>query len=48
MLIEILYADDLVLIADVMTELHKKLYTWKGALECKRLKVNLINIGYGE
>ena len=35
---EILYADDLVLMAEV----HNKFYAWKSALESKGLKVNLM------
>ena len=39
---EILYADDLVLIALIMTELHKKNYCSKSALRTRGLKVNLV------
>ena len=39
---EILCADDLVLIAETMAELHKKFYGCKSALESKGLKVNLV------
>ena len=39
---EILHADDLVLMAETMAELHKKCYGWKSALDCKGLKVNLV------
>ena len=42
MLQEILYADDIVLIAESMTELHEKFYGWKSALESKGLKVHLL------
>ena len=42
MLQEILYADDIVLIAESMAELQKKFYGWKSALESKGLKVNLM------
>ena len=40
---EILYADDIVLIAESMAELWEKCYGWKSALESKGLKVNLMN-----
>ena len=40
---EILYADEVVLIADAMAELHKRFYRLKSALESKGLKVNLVN-----
>ena len=39
---EILYADDLVLIAETMAELLEEMYTWKSALENKCLKVNVV------
>ena len=42
MLQEILYADDIVLIAESMTELQEKLNGWKSAHEIKGLKVNLV------
>ena len=42
MLQEILYADDLVLIAETMAEPRKNVYSWKSALDCKCLKVNLL------
>ena len=42
MLQEILYVDDIVLIAESMAELQEKLYSWKSALESKGPKVNLI------
>ena len=38
---ELLYADDLVLMADDETELKKMLKSWKDTLEEKGLKVNL-------
>ena len=38
---QLLYADDLVLMADDETELKKKLKSWKDTLEEKELKVNL-------
>ena len=41
LLFEILYADDLVLMADSMEELRMKFDKWKGAIEKKGLKVNL-------
>ena len=41
LLFEILYADDLVLMADSMEELRMKFDKWKNALEKKGLKVNL-------
>ena len=37
MLQEILYTDDIVLIAEDMTELHEKIYGWNSALEIKGL-----------
>ena len=42
MLQEILYIDDIVLIAESMTELQETFYVWKSALESKGLKVNLM------
>ena len=42
MLLEILYADDIVLIAESMAELQEKFYGWKSALESKSRKVNLM------
>ena len=42
MLQEILYADDIVLIAVSIAELQEKFYGWKSALENKGLKVNLM------
>ena len=42
MLQEIQYADDIVLIAESMAELHETFYAWKSALECIGLKVNLM------
>ena len=39
---EILYADDIVLIAETKVKLPKKNYTWKSALESKGVKVNLV------
>ena len=42
MLQEILYADDIVLIAESMSELLEASYGWKSALESKGLKVNLM------
>ena len=42
MLQEILYADDIVLIAESMAELQETFYIWKSALERKGLKVNLV------
>ena len=44
MLQEILYVDDIVLIAESMAELQEKFYGWKSALESKGLKVNLRKI----
>ena len=38
---ELLYADDLVLIADSEEELKRKLTTWKDEMEKKSLKVNI-------
>ena len=38
---ELLYADDLVLIADSEEELKRKMVTWKNAMEKKGLKVNI-------
>ena len=39
---EILYTNDLVLIAEIMAEFPKKNYGWKSALESKGLKLNLM------
>ena len=39
---EILYADDIVLIAESKAEQQGKIYGWKSALEIKGLKVNLM------
>ena len=44
MLPEILYADDLVLMADTMVELQKKLYILKSVCESNGLEVNLLKI----
>src|SRR2546426_8659719 len=41
LLYELLYADDLVLMADSMEELMAKLEKWKESLETKGLRVNL-------
>ena len=38
---ELLYADDLVLIAESMEELVEKFNTWKEGIESKGLKVNM-------
>ena len=38
---EILYADDLVLVAESMTELRQKVLRWKKCLETKGLKLNV-------
>ena len=38
---ELLYADDLALISETLSELKLKLERWKKALEAKRLQVNL-------
>ena len=38
---ELLYADDLVLIAESMEELVGKFTKWKDGIECKGLKVNM-------
>ena len=38
---ELLYADDLVLMAESEDELRQKLLTWKSALEAMGLKVNV-------
>ena len=38
---EILYADDLVLLAESLEELKERLVNWKKALESKGLKVNM-------
>ena len=42
MLQEILYVDNIVLIAESMAELHETFHGWKNALENKGLKVNLV------
>ena len=39
---EILYTGNIVLIAESMAELQEQFYGWKGALESKGLKVNLM------
>ena len=39
---EVLYMDDIVLIAESMAELHEKFYGWKSAHESKGLMVNLM------
>ena len=39
---EILYADDIVLMAESMAELQEKFNGWKRALESEYLKVNLM------
>src|SRR5215470_17330678 len=41
LLFELLYADDLVIMADSLEELEKKYKNWKSALESKGLKVNV-------
>jgi hypothetical protein len=41
LLFEILYADDLVLMADSMEELQPKFDRWKNVIERKGLKVNI-------
>jgi hypothetical protein len=38
---ELLYADDLVVMADTMEGLKERIETWKGGMECKGLRVNL-------
>ena len=38
---ELLYADDLVLMAESLEELEEKLMKWKAAMESKGLKVNV-------
>ena len=38
---ELLYADDLVIIAETLSELLEKFRTWKANLECKGLQVNV-------
>ena len=38
---EVLYADDLVLMSEIMEGLKKRFLKWRGALEIKGLKVNL-------
>ena len=40
MLQEILFADDIVFMAESMAELQETFYGWKSALESKGLKVN--------
>ena len=40
-LYEVLYADDLILMAETMEELEAQFIHWKAAYEGKRLKVNL-------
>jgi hypothetical protein len=46
---EVLYADDLVLIATSMEELKDKILRWKATMEAKGLKVNIAkNKGYVE
>ena len=42
MLQEILYADDMVLIAESMADLQETFYGWIGALESICVKVNLM------
>ena len=42
MLQEILYAGDIVLIAESMAELQENIYGWKSALDSKGLEVNLM------
>ena len=44
MLQEILYEDDIVLLAEIMAELLEKFYGWKSAHESRGLKVNLMKI----
>ena len=39
-LFEILYADDLALIAESMEEMQLKFHRWESEIEKKRLKVN--------
>ena len=41
LLMEMLYADDLVLMSETMDGLREKFQKWKDAFECKGLKVNL-------
>jgi len=41
LLYELLYADDLVLMADSMEELQRKYKKWKDALECRGLRINV-------
>ena len=49
MLQEILYADDLYLTAETMSERQKKLHSCNSALECNGLRVNLVKIkGHSE
>ena len=42
MLQEILYADDIVLIAESMAELQEKIYGWKSAFESKVMKTKVM------
>ena len=37
---KLLYADDLVLMSEIMEDLKKRFWNWKDALESKSLKVN--------
>ena len=37
---ELLYADNLVLVSETMKYLNSRFWNWKGAAECKGLKVN--------
>ena len=39
---EILYADDIVLIEEIMVELQENLYVWKSVLKSEGLKVNVM------
>ena len=39
---EMLYADDLVLMSEMMEELREMFWKWKEAFESKGLKVNLL------
>ena len=41
---DILYVDDIVLIAETMAELQEIFYGWTSALESKRLKVSVIKL----
>ena len=38
---ELLYADDLAVIAETEEELIKRLNEWKDNVECKRMRVNM-------